>query len=909
METEPQEAAAGGGGETDPISYDTKEVVLSPPLTLPSPRDDDDDDFFNYVSASTDDDDNDQTTTDVQQQQQHPLSSSFTGLPPAHHPLTTAAAATTIRTGGNTATNATASASGGTVSTAPSSLIARMTPSRSSKTSLLQKYNSRGTTTTTTATSSICRYTDDGNAANVESDDDDHHHHDATTTTTMNRNNDPILLLRRPLPQQQQQQEQPRRQLMELSRPSSTHNQNSHDYNNNNNNNDPRLHPTTTTTERRRSSRRQKRRRRRQKYWTVCLFSLTTVLLFADQNLMSPNLTAIANDFELDDDERDRMLGGDISLAFFLLGAPASFLVGFLADTHDRAVVFSWTVVIGELACFGTYFVRTYQQLYICRAITGFSVGGALPVIYSILGDLFAAEDRHVVSAVVSAGLGAGISVGQAVAGYLGPTFGWRLPFLVVSIPAMICASLVYCTVQDPERGGMEQAVLDQQLQQEDTQQYQQQNQSRSQYRQVDSVQDFAVCNTIMSNSYGGGFRDNPTTTTSSRSSSTLDDGTDKNDGDDDEDEDEETNYDDGQVSLVDVKRQPNRFRRFSSSRSFEEGGTPTGSSRNINNDNNSDNHEQQFDEEAQNRQVKNGTATSQRENNTSRSSTIDNDDGTMVRLFPPEDRSDGIVHQQHQEEYFDEVWTNYYYGNNGAIRGVIETICPDWRHHCRTTIKLLRTPTVVLSLIQGAPGCVPWGIINVFLNDYLSEDRGFTVEMATTTLMLFSLGYSLGLVVGGAGGRLLYRIDVRYPALLAGVTAIIGCFPLWNLLNHVDSSTPYYVSAASALVAGLGSAPTGPIIKATLTNVTLPTARGQAFAMFNLFDDFGKGLGPFFVSLLIVNLGGRLPAFNVGVFGWIICGVANLAIFFTVKRDERKIQMELSSQFHHVPSSTTIID
>jgi MFS family permease len=176
---------------------------------------------------------------------------------------------------------------------------------------------------------------------------------------------------------------------------------------------------------------------------------------------MSPNLTAIAEDFGLDDEQRDRKLGGDISLAFFLLGAPASFLIGFLADTMNRAKLFGWTVAIGEMACLSTYFVQTYAQLYICRAITGFSVGGAFPVIYSVLGDLFAAEDRHVVSAMVSFGVGAGISVGQAVAGFVGPTFGWRLPFLIISIPALFCAGLVYGTVKDPERGVMEPAFFE----------------------------------------------------------------------------------------------------------------------------------------------------------------------------------------------------------------------------------------------------------------------------------------------------------------------------------------------------------------------------------------------------------------------------------------------------------------
>ena len=174
---------------------------------------------------------------------------------------------------------------------------------------------------------------------------------------------------------------------------------------------------------------------------------------------MSPNLTSMAHDFGFDDNQRDQKLGGDIALAFFVLGAPASFVVGALGDTYNRSRLFAWTVGIGEGACFATFFAQTYPQLYACRAITGFALGGALPLIYSILGDLYAAEDRHLVNAIVGIGTGAGISVGQGVAGFLGPTFGWRLPFLVISVPALICAALVWITVEDPERGAMEEAV------------------------------------------------------------------------------------------------------------------------------------------------------------------------------------------------------------------------------------------------------------------------------------------------------------------------------------------------------------------------------------------------------------------------------------------------------------------
>ena len=48
------------------------------------------------------------------------------------------------------------------------------------------------------------------------------------------------------------------------------------------------------------------------------------------------------------------------------------------------------------------------------------------------------------------------------------------------------------------------------------------------------------------------------------------------------------------------------------------------------------------------------------------------------------------------------------------------------------------------------------------------------------------------------------------------------------------------------------------------------------------------------FLSQLIVHLGGRTPAFNVGVFGWALCGLFNLLVFFTVVPDERKVQAKI---------------
>ena len=43
-----------------------------------------------------------------------------------------------------------------------------------------------------------------------------------------------------------------------------------------------------------------------QRYYMVVIFTLTASLLFADQNLLAPNLTMIAQEFNMNAIERDR---------------------------------------------------------------------------------------------------------------------------------------------------------------------------------------------------------------------------------------------------------------------------------------------------------------------------------------------------------------------------------------------------------------------------------------------------------------------------------------------------------------------------------------------------------------------------------------------------------------------------
>lgn len=504
------------------------------------------------------------------------------------------------------------------------------------------------------------------------------------------------------------------------------------------------------------SARRRIRYSEAQRRWAVTLYAATTTLLFADQNLLAPNLSAAADEFGFDDETRDKKLGGHIALAFWLLGAPAAFLVGCLADVLPRAPLFAITVCIGEGSCLATYFTTTYEQLFLTRALTGISVGGALPLIASVLGDLYEAKDRSAVMAAVGIGTGIGIALGQGIAGFLGPIYGWRLPFLIVSVPAIICALLVLLTVRDPERGGNEEAYL--------------QNSCRF---EMDSMNE-------------------------------------------------------NDVPLSD------NTRPLSKREPLNIGGASFGE-----------------------------------------------EDDDLRSEISSESSAPFTTCEK----------------CSATIMQAID--CTAWRAQCQTLKMLLRCKSVVLILLQGAPGCLPWGVVNSYLNDFLHSNRGMSVEKATTVILVFGFGNFLGLVLGGAAGSMLYRRSPRIPPLFAGVMAIAGCFPMWLMINVVYESTPLPLVALISVLAGLCSGVTGPIVKSTLTNVTLPNSRGQAFALQTTFDDVGRGLGPVFVAMLIANLGGRTVAFNIAVFGWILCGVFNLLLYFTVEKDAAAVQSRFAASLH----------
>jgi len=93
-------------------------------------------------------------------------------------------------------------------------------------------------------------------------------------------------------------------------------------------------------------------------------------------------------------------------------------------------MVISFAILLGEIPCLLTAFAQNYTQLLILRILTGIGIGEQVPVVFSIIGDLFTEKQRARAQAWYDAIIAVGVIVGMVVAGFLAPIYGWRLPLL-----------------------------------------------------------------------------------------------------------------------------------------------------------------------------------------------------------------------------------------------------------------------------------------------------------------------------------------------------------------------------------------------------------------------------------------------------------------------------------------------
>lgn len=427
---------------------------------------------------------------------------------------------------------------------------------------------------------------------------------------------------------------------------------------------------------------------------SIALVLATLGFMYSVHNLIAPNMTALAKSFHFNNWERDTYIGGELTFFFYVPGVLGALLAGLLCGVLDRKLILAVLAALTSIACLLTACVGTFRELVWTRAMTGFGIGGSLPVVYSLVGDWFPAKRRASATAFVSAASGAGVFIGQCIATLAGGV-DWRWPFFLIAFPSALMGGLIWYLAEEPIRGGQE-----------------------------------------------------------------------------------------------------------------------------------------------------NGSH--------------------AIALY-----------QQTGGQYM-----------------------PAFSY--RQIRALMHNRTNMLVILQAFPGNMPWGVIIVYLHDFLVQDLGLSTKNALGAITTLAASAFAGVLTGGFVGEQLYGANSRYLAIFGGVCNILRALPffvifgwtqLFGTLDHSQEGFFFIVLVFGGFLSTMASPCTG----AMLLNVNLPETRGALCAVYSILDDMSKGLGTLFISMIVGLSGGRAVGYQISLLLWVFTGVALLYTWHTYDEDESQMCKNLN--------------
>ena len=179
----------------------------------------------------------------------------------------------------------------------------------------------------------------------------------------------------------------------------------------------------------------------------LLMISISTVLVTAGQGVIAPVLPLFQREFDVS----TGVVGLTLSL-FALSRLVLNVPLGVLSDRHGRRALLVWGPLVTAAGMVGTGLAQDIEQLLAARAVAG--AGSAMYMVASLtyLADISTDQNRARFIATNQGALLLGVSIGPAVGGLLAELYGFRLPFFVVGLSAIVAA--VYAYWRLPETGG-----------------------------------------------------------------------------------------------------------------------------------------------------------------------------------------------------------------------------------------------------------------------------------------------------------------------------------------------------------------------------------------------------------------------------------------------------------------------
>jgi MFS family permease len=183
--------------------------------------------------------------------------------------------------------------------------------------------------------------------------------------------------------------------------------------------------------------------------WTLALLTLTYFFSFMDRQILAILLEPIKSDLKLTDTQLGLLSGLVFAIFYATLGLP----IARLADRTSRRNIVAISLAVWSVMTAMCGLAQNFTHLILARIGVGVGEAGSGPPSQSIIADLYPPEKRASAMAIYSLGVLLGGGLGIMVGGNVAHAYGWRAAMMVVGIPGVILALVVWLFVVEPRRG------------------------------------------------------------------------------------------------------------------------------------------------------------------------------------------------------------------------------------------------------------------------------------------------------------------------------------------------------------------------------------------------------------------------------------------------------------------------
>src|ERR1700686_1506519 len=195
----------------------------------------------------------------------------------------------------------------------------------------------------------------------------------------------------------------------------------------------------------------------RDRWYVLAVLTVVYALNIADRFSISTLIEPIRQELRLSDSGIALLTGWALALFYVTAGIP----IATLADRKSRRNILAIALAIwsGMTALCGL--AHGYWQLLLARFGVGIGEAGGTPPSTSMPAGKFPPARRPMANTIFARGacLGAGLG---SLAGEGAERGGWRAAFLVLGIPGVVVALIVWLTVREPRRGQLDASVASQ---------------------------------------------------------------------------------------------------------------------------------------------------------------------------------------------------------------------------------------------------------------------------------------------------------------------------------------------------------------------------------------------------------------------------------------------------------------